>query len=705
MKKVTYFSLFLICSLVFNMQAQVTVPEEGTIYNIKHVASARYLTRSLGSDPPVIQTADLSANQKFQFKPVAGVDDTYQIMCVGTDEYLSRLDAGNSWTMNWVADPNSASSWPSSTISDKTQNAQWKIVAGDGYVLFLGVAGNGYVGTDATSDGAVTYANKSATEERSQWIISVATGTVDKEPLQIAYDEAKALYDNTSEGTGSNQYPADKRAALADELDYSLEILEDAGASQADVNDALSTLSTALSEYRASVYPFQPSTTEPYYIQHSSGFYSTGNTIAAATYAADQQFTFASVGNDYYNIKNSAGEYLTRSSDNGYSLSWGTDGTIAQTQYIIKSTGTGYYTIRCIGLGGEKTEEYSFMGTDANTAGSGVYIDKNGKDGKHYWKIVPVGDVGLVTTALEAAVAKVEEFLQYAIRGEGADQYPATEYDALTAAKTAAVDAISNATTQTQVSDATIALNNALAACIAAVKPLAPNTSEVYNIIHYGGYYLNAVDFSAYEEGASKANALTITGKSETDNQKITFAAVEDTIYQIKIASVADSLLTRCTDPASDDYKLIWSGDATSPYTQFVIKRVGVQDYYTIKCTTAGPTRSASYLGTDDANNNTGVYIDKSGTSTNHYWRIVKAGEGEGIKSTLKTNLAVCSGNGVLQVAHLEGKNKISVYSLTGQLIFTQTGVTGQFTKSLPQGMYVIVVDGATQFRGKAVVR
>ncbi|MDR1762674.1 MAG: FIVAR domain-containing protein [Dysgonamonadaceae bacterium] len=711
MKKFTLFSLFLVCSLAFSfMQAQsVTVPDPGTVYTIKQIASGRYLTRSLGSSAPVIKVATSDLDQQFQFVPVAGVADTYQIMCVGYDEYLARLDAGNTWTMSWVADPNNAGSWPSSTIADPTQNAQWQIVNEGTYVTIKNVAGGAYMGTDATSDNSSTYANKGETEERSKWIIAVATGAVDKEPLQILYDEAKALYDNTSEGTGSNQYPADTRAALASALTAALAVLQDDGAYQEDVNDALAVLTTALAAYRASVYPFQPSTSATYYIEHSSGFYFTGSSIATATYAEDQQFKFVAVGNNYYNIQpaSDASKYLTRQ-DNGWDLGWGTDGTVSTAQFIMRSTGTGYYTIQCAALTGGKTEPAWFMGTDNNTSGSSVYIDKNGTDGKHYWKIIDISTVAVVKTALEDAVAKVADFLQYAVRGDGADQYPATEYDALTAAQITAQTVLNNSNaTQKEVSDATTALNNALAACIAAVKPFAPDLAKTYAIIHYSGLYLNAL---AYEEG-SIANCIDLLESNQSDSQKITFAAsdVADA-YTISIASVPGKYLTRYTGlqsgstTAYDDYKLVWGDDATSPYAKYEMKRVGVQNYYTIKCITAGPQRSNSYFGTDDTNSGTGVYVDKTGTSTNHYWKIEDF-DGTAIKNIVKNNVLVYSGKGMLTVANLEGTNKVSVYSISGQLISTQTGVSGQYTKQLPQGIYILVVDGATQYRGKAVVR
>jgi hypothetical protein len=719
MKKTISFLSIIVLFGFISIQAQtVTVPEEGAVYTIKHPASGYFLTHSLGSDAPVIKMPSGDINQQFEFVPVSGAANTYQIKCVGTDSYLARKDAGNAWTMFWVADPNAPSNWQSqSTVTDdaeKIKNAQFQIVTGnDGAIGLKNVAG-AYVGTDATSDGAATYADKSETATNSRWTIQVASDEVDKTALQNKYDEAKTLFDNTTAGTGSDQYPADTRTALSDALDNAKTVLDDDGAFIEDVNDALADLITALDNYKKSVYPFLPDPAKTYYIQHSSSNYFTGNTIAAASYAADQQFKFVAIGGQWFNIQlvNDATQYLTRS-DNGYSLTWAADGTVTTAHFTFKSAGDGYYTIQCAALTGNKTEPYWFIGTDNNTAGSGAYVDKDGTDGKHKWKIIDITILGVVKDALEDAVAEAAEFLQYAVRGEGPDQYPPTEYDALTTAKNAAEAVIANtAATQQQVSDATLALNNALSACIAAVKPLNPDVTKEYQIVHYGGLFLNALEFTGYEgQETGKPNGLNIEEKSGADNQKIKFVATDITdAYNITIASVAGKYVTRCTDPHPneaekyDDYKLIWGDDATSPYAKFEIKRVGDKNYYTIKCITAGPQRTASYAGTDATTAGSNISIDKTGTTSNHFWKIQKFGT-TALKQLNANNVFVYTGNGSLKINRLEGNNRISLYNAVGQLMTTAPNSRSEFETQLPKGIYVVVVNGDSPYRGKAIVK
>jgi hypothetical protein len=724
MKKTnTLLSIFLLALFgTISMWAQtVTIPEVGVSYTIKHIASAFFLERSGGETTPVINAASGDTDQAFEFVLVNGTTDTYNIKCQATDEFFARADAGNIWTMIWVEDPNSPDNWPSSTLENKAQNAQWKIVAAnDGSYVNIQSAANtgGYIGTDYVVPGSATYADKGQTLANSQWYIKEFTGEVDKAALQNKYDEAKILFDNTTQGTDSDQYPANTRTALATALKYALEVLDDEGALQDDVNAALLDLNTALDNYRKSVYPFLPDPAKTYYIQHSSSYYFTGNSIAAATYVADQQFKFVAVGGQWFNIQlaNDATQYLTRS-DNGYSLIWAADGTVTTAHFTFKSSGDGYYTIQCAALTGDKIEPYWFIGTDNNTAGSGAYVDKNGTDGKHKWKIFDITTLPVIKDALEEAVANAAEFLQYAVRGEGADQYPATEYDALTAAKTAAEAVIANTNaTQLQVSDATLALNSALSACLAAVTPLEPDVTKEYQIVHSGGLFLNALEFTGYEGmETDKPNALTIAEKSGADNQKIKFLASDvASAYNITVASIPGRYLTRCTDPHPneegkyDDYKLIWLENAASSYAKFEIKRAtvaGYYNYYTIKCITAGPTRTNSYAGTDATTAGSGISIDKNGTSSNHFWKIQEFGTTNALKQINANDVFVYAGNGSLKISRLKGNNRISVYNAVGQLMTTAPNSRSEFETQLPKGIYVVVVNGDSPYRGKAIVK
>jgi hypothetical protein len=704
MKKICFslLTLLIICQSGLNLFAQssVTQPAGGKEYNIIH-STGLLLTRSVNAESPKIQNPTGYYDQRFEFEPVSGEVDTYYIKNVYDDDYLVRTGAGtDGWSMSWVKDPTAIASLPNGkyqiSILDATTD----------YVQIKNLGSGSMIGTDATIDGSTVYANKNGiTEPKYQWKIIEYTNEVKKDALVLKRDEAKALYNATTQGTGPDQYPANTRTALKNALDDADDIIANNSADQADVNDALITLTNALQAYIDSVYPLQPDVAKTWYIIHTSGlFFGSGVNISTGSYAPDQYFKFVAVAGKtaVYNIQLvSTGNYLTRN-DNGYGLSWGEDASTALAQFQIKSTGTGYYRIWCTEVSGEKTPEYSYLGTDSNDAGSGVYVDKSGQDGKHHWKFQDIIDVPVNKTALQEAIDKVAEFLQYATKGTGSDQYPAAEYDALVDAKTTADAANINANaTQTQVGDATLALNNALAACIAVVNPYLPDVTKTYSIIHFGGLYFGEID-----------QELKIFAQSKQDNQLFKFVAVAGKmgVYNIQLASVPGKYLTRSTEPHPteegkyDDYKLIWGDDATTDFAQFEIKKVGNKDYHTIKCITAGPQRSDSCIGTDDTTENSGASVDKDGKNTKHYWRVIDSTE-TGISKVVDRKINIFSGNKQLKITELEGNNQVSIYAITGQLI-SKSQVNGSvYTKELSAGNYIVVVNGVSSYRGIIAIR
>ncbi|MDR0811688.1 MAG: RICIN domain-containing protein, partial [Paludibacter sp.] len=721
MKKISLLSLALTLTCLFGFnsvmaQPSVTVPTEGQWYTIVQEASGFYLARNINETPPVIQTASGDYNQAFEFVPVPGEDATYYIKNVYIDEYMIRLGT-NAWSMGWTLDPTSIAT---------PDNAKYQIVVITGnedFVLIKNVGSGSYVGSDNLTGNSPVYANKNdIADGKLHWKIKEYSNDADPTALQNKLNEAIALYNGTSEGTGSDQYPAATRAALAAEIAYSQEVLADTRSTQSDLNDALDDLDAAVNAYRASVYPHQPDVSKTFYIVHSSGFYFTNaGTIAVADYTANQHFQFVAVAGKpaIYNIVNVAtGKYMTR--DVGpegatFTYWWGikwADATSQYAEYQIKSTGAGYYTITNTGeVLNAGVQRPSCLGTDNNTANSGVYMDKSGTDGKHYWNFLDITLVAVNKTVLEEAITKAAEFLTYATRGNGSDQYPAAEYDAFIAAKTAAEAIFADANaTQTQVGDATLALNNALAAVIAAVNPLLPDVSKTYYIKHYSGFY-----FGEYSDETA-SNSPAIFTNTESTTQKFQFVATAETgVYNIKILSL-NKFLTRANDPhlngegqpeegRYDDYALYWGEDAATDFAKFTIKKVGVQNWHTIKCITAGGQRTASHVGADNGTlaEYAGIYVDKSGTNVNHYWEINDI-NASGVKENTASNAYVFTGSKQLTVKNLQGNNRINIYSVTGQLIASSLQSASEYSKELSAGSYVVVVNGDSPFRGVVIV-
>jgi len=160
---------------------------------------------------------------------------------------------------------------------------------------------------------------------------------------------------------------------------------------------------------------FQPDPAATYYIIHSSGLffktttidnpypyslYSDGvynyyynlSYITDPDYSSDQQYKFFPVSGKtaVYNIMPVSSDgyigaaNIQETSTDGYLCPF--TNLSDYSQFQIKSTGTGYYTISCQGY--SETGAKSFWGTYFNTDTSIVWTNKDGTNFLDYWKIV-----------------------------------------------------------------------------------------------------------------------------------------------------------------------------------------------------------------------------------------------------------------------------------------------------------------------------
>lgn len=721
MKKNHYFLLLLliICQGRLSLIAQesVVVPVEGQYYSIQHECGL-YLTRSMVADNPKICNPSGNLDQVFVFEPVEGEAGTYYIKNQFSDEYMVVGD-GNVWDMIWVADL---------AFVSNLDKGKYKIVTIEGNANYIQIKNldSQRLAPDGITDNTTVYVDKSESNLKNggtlQWKIKVYSTDVDKAALQAKIEEAIAFFDSTVQGNLPNQYPALTYNTLAEVISHAEDVFYDEMSSQAEVNNALMALTEALNLYKDSVNPYQPDTNATYYIIHFvSGAYMgdgsvTGDTdnigVADPVYSPDQQFRFVAVSGQtaVYNIKLvSTGKYITRNTDNGWNLHWADDPNTDLAQFQLKSTGTGYYLIKCMRVTsgeGSNVRSNNTMGTDfPSGTDRRVYIDKDPNDAKTYWAIQDITIQGIVKTALQAALDKVSDFFEYAVRGDGPDQYPAAEYDALIAQKAIAEAVLADVNaTQNDVNEAVIALNDVLAACIAAVNPFFPDITKNYNLIHSSGLYLG--EYSDVE--ANVENGIAIFSGPIMDNltQQFQFVAVDGApdVYNIKILSL-EKYLTRVSDPPADDYKLVWGSDPVIEYAQFVIKKAGVQDYYTIRFITPGPQRSNSCIGTDNTTEFSGVYADKNGTNNLHYWNITLAPIIDNMGEVAASKVWTYSDNKLLTIKNLIGINRVSVYTILGQLAETAEVSGSVYTKTLPAGTYIVVVSGNSSYRGVVIVK
>ncbi len=165
--------LALSLATVFMSQAaSVTKPEADKYYKIKHI-SGLYMTDSGMNVTIENETQDNS--QVFQFLPVAGASDTYNIVRVKRGQFLGS-DKG----------------WTSTIISRNINLSQFVVTpskVSDGYVILKNVGlsqikgGDKYLGTDNTTDKSSVYTDKSGDDTaKHQWSIEETEYTPSVEP-------------------------------------------------------------------------------------------------------------------------------------------------------------------------------------------------------------------------------------------------------------------------------------------------------------------------------------------------------------------------------------------------------------------------------------------------------------------------------------------------------------------------------------------
>lgn len=149
-------------------QAGVLQPEAGKVYRIKH-ASGLYLTDK-GMNLTVAE-ADGSYAQAFAFEPVAGKNNTYNIVRMTRKQYV-----GSDWN------------WNSTILSRNTSLSQFTVAESKkqaGYVTFKNVGlatakSNAYLGTDDYTSDPKVYTDKAGTDvAKHMWEI---------EECDLAYD-------------------------------------------------------------------------------------------------------------------------------------------------------------------------------------------------------------------------------------------------------------------------------------------------------------------------------------------------------------------------------------------------------------------------------------------------------------------------------------------------------------------------------------
>ena len=352
-------SLALLC--LFNTNAFPL--NAGKDYYIFHAGN---LVLSSLDGNPSLQSFNASEEQTFQFVPSGNY---FLLKNKKTNNYLSKT---GTWNTEF-----------SSSTSNVSQFTIEEI--GAGFLRFKCRDNNLYLGTDNAAVASNVYSDKSGDGMLHFWYIKEA-GAFITEGLEAAIDEAETVLKNTIEGESEGEYSEESRENLSTSIEEAQTILNTSN-DQSSIVKATELLRTALSRYQSSK---NEAFTEgaKYYVVHAGNRFLTWTDdklqIKEPAFSESQQFLFEKLSDGTYAVKNVAsGKYISASGN--YSTTLSDNNAASTTHFTIDYAPSEEEYIRF-----QFASNSLFLGTDATTDGGGIFSDKSGSDGKHYWRLMRV---------------------------------------------------------------------------------------------------------------------------------------------------------------------------------------------------------------------------------------------------------------------------------------------------------------------------
>lgn len=273
-----------------------------------------------------------------------------------------------------------------STSSDNV--ARFAIESCGGEYIKLKCADNNlYLGTDATDNGSSLYSDKNGKETLHFWYLREASNKeIITDGLENAIERAEQKLSQTKEGDKEGEFSTEVRKKFQIAIKEAQSVLQ-TPITQSDVIEATQILTSATNDYISQRnLPFVVG--EKYYIMHASNRFlaNVNNSVQIKNRdnSTAQQFVFEEASNGTYSIKNvQSGTYLTSSGE--YSVAFMQAPNSSTARFKIAYAPNEDLYIRF-----QVAEDNQFIGTDGTSDGKGVYSDKSGNDGKHYWHLIRV---------------------------------------------------------------------------------------------------------------------------------------------------------------------------------------------------------------------------------------------------------------------------------------------------------------------------
>ncbi|MCQ2207911.1 MAG: hypothetical protein MJZ02_06815 [Paludibacteraceae bacterium] len=358
-------SCFLVLGIILGITLCGAVDTNKNYY----IFHASGLVMSSADGTPNLHTFQSADDQVFQF--------------VQSGNYLLVKNRKNGKNVAKTGD------WDTEYTTSTANSAQFTIeeVGGD-YIKLKCANNNRYLGTDGTAPGNSVYSDKSGNEMLHYWFVREASANIIvTDGLEAAITKAENQLANTAEGTGEGNYTTQNRQVLLNAIDDAQNTLS--SKSQTEINAATTQLQNAIKTYNETRNPAFVEG-EKYYLVHGGNRLLTNNggklQLKEPANSTSQQFTISKLNDGTYAVKNvQNGQYVCASGEYSTAL---TDNTSTKASHLK----IGYAPNEDLFVRLQFASNNLYLGTDGTTDGSGVYSDKSGADGKHYWQLVRVTD-------------------------------------------------------------------------------------------------------------------------------------------------------------------------------------------------------------------------------------------------------------------------------------------------------------------------
>ncbi len=577
--------------------------------------------------------ATTAINQLFQFEAQA-TENVFKIKYIGDGSLtnycvFSRGNNNHDVRMKSITptDATAANNW-TITYAETIGGIDYYTFTSNNAYLFLNYNGSPASGADVGK--LKTRSAVGNTVPVSSYRIGIVAATaVNKVFLKNLFATASALYNATEEGTQIGQYPAALRTALNTAITNAQTQISESTSTQLQVEEALASLNTALSDYKAGkIIPvFSPVADTKYYIK-SDLYYDKG----IATPPAGWCFAYdgiALVAQEYAGTIAQQWEFVKVDGvDNTYQIKQG-DMAIAYS-----GTGNNDYSVVTADIAaasqhfvfhydeavGAKLPGYCFVMTQADKT-TCLMIHSSGvprfeashahTNTAHWMHFAPVVDLSL----LSAKITAVEGVLLVAVEGTLEGQYPVGSKAILQAVLDQAVAVAADPASQAAIDEILASLTTALTTFegkvvgppAQAVLPVSGKMYKIKNAVSET-YYLGNV--------ATDLTRPAIRMEAVGDTTLFVFvktAEVSGTSYFGMQQLTSGSYVSK--EPASA-WNPLYTVNYTLPEAQFAIETL--EDSLLIKCRI-----NNMYMAPNTPFAENGyVYLDKAVTFASNRWML-----------------------------------------------------------------------------------